>query len=72
MSDSNGIAFHRLQVFVWTLVFWFIFIFALFHRITLMNFDPTQLGLMGISGATYLGFKLQEQPKQPGNGPASS
>jgi hypothetical protein len=71
MSDSNGIAFHRLQVFAWTMTYWFIFIVALFHKITLTNFDPTQLGLMGISGATYLGFKLQEQPKQPGNGPAN-
>ena len=64
LSDANGVAFHRLQVFAWTLVFWAIFMFTLIHKITLMDFDVTSLALMGISGATYLGFKLQQKQKQ--------
>jgi hypothetical protein len=71
LSDGNGIAFHRLQALAWTLTYWFIFIAALVHKITLTDFTPTQLGLMGISGATYLGFKLSEPPKTPGSGQGS-
>lgn len=71
LSDGNGIAFHRLQVFAWTMTFWSMFIAALWHKITLIDFGATQLALMGISGATYLGFKLSEPPKQPGAGQGS-
>jgi hypothetical protein len=70
LSDGNGIAFHRLQVFAWTMTYWFMFIAALCHKITLIDFGVTQLALMGISGATYLGFKLSEKPKQPDAVPA--
>ena len=69
LSDGNGIAFHRLQVFAWTVTYWVMFVAALWHKITLIDFGTTQLALMGISGATYLGFKLSEVPKQPGTGP---
>ena len=61
LSDENGISFHRLQVVGWTLVFWVVFVSALFKSITMVDFDTTQLALMGISGTTYLGFKLQEK-----------
>lgn len=61
LSDENGISFHRLQVFGWTLVFWSVFIILLFNRVTMADFDATQLALLGISGSTYLGFKLQEK-----------
>lgn len=64
LSDGNGIAFHRLQVFGWTMVYWSMFVIALWHKITMIDFTTSQLALMGISGVTYLGFKLQEQPKQ--------
>jgi hypothetical protein len=64
LSDGNGIAFHRLQVFAWTMVFWLIFVISLWHKVTMIDFLASQLALMGISGATYLGFKLKEPPKQ--------
>jgi len=61
LSDANGISFHRLQVFGWTLVFWAVFATTLFKTITMTDFDTTQLALLGISGGTYLGFKVQEK-----------
>ncbi len=61
LSDENGISFHRLQVLGWTLVFWVVFLQSLFGKLTMVDFDTTQLALMGISGTTYLGFKLQEK-----------
>ena len=45
------------------MVYWIIFIVTLVHTISLKDFDPTALALMGISGATYLGFKLQQPAK---------
>lgn len=72
LSDENGIAFHRLQLLIWTLVYGSIFIFTAWHVLTLTNFTPEQMALMGISGATYLGFKLSEKPKDPGIGPQGS
>lgn len=61
LSDVNGVSFHRVQVLGWTLVFWAVFMTVLFKKITLTDFDTAQLALMGISGSTYLGFKLQEK-----------
>jgi len=61
LSDANGISFHRLQVLGWTLVFWVVFLQSLFGKLTMVDFDTTQLALMGVSGSTYLGFKLQEK-----------
>jgi hypothetical protein len=64
LSDGGGIALHRLQVFAWTLSYWFMFAAALLHKITMIDFTASQLALMGISGATYLGFKFQAPVKQ--------
>ena len=61
LSDVNGISFHRLQILGWTLVFWFVFMNSIFKKLTMVDFDATQLALMGISGSTYIGFKLQEK-----------
>lgn len=61
LSDVNGISFHRVQVLGWMLVFWAVFLSSLFKKVTMVDFDTTQLALMGISGSTYLGFKLQEK-----------
>jgi len=61
LTDINGICFHRLQIVAWTVVLWVLFMSSLFGKLTMMDFDTTQLVLMGISGGTYLGFKLNEK-----------
>lgn len=61
LTDVNGISFHRLQVLGWMVVFWAMFVSSLFTRMTMTEFDSTQLALMGISGSTYLGFKFTEK-----------
>jgi len=61
LTDVNGYSFARLQLFGWTAVFWVLFLSTLFAKITMMEFDGTQLALMGISGSTYLGFKFTEK-----------
>jgi hypothetical protein len=47
------------------MVFWTIFITSILHKVTMADFVASQLALLGISGATYLGFKVQEQKKEP-------
>lgn len=61
LSDANGISFHRFQIVAWSLVLGVIFVHAVFTTLSMPTFGNTMLGLMGISGGTYLGFKFPEQ-----------
>jgi hypothetical protein len=60
LTDGGSIALHRFQMFVWTLVLFFVFWGAVWNRLALPEFDSTLLGLLGISAGTYLGFKFPE------------
>lgn len=60
LSDDNGISLYRLQLFAWTLVLGIIFIASVYDGLQMPQFNPTLLGLMGISSGTYLGFKVPE------------
>jgi len=61
LSDADGISFHRLQIAVWTVVLGFIFVVSVYNVLSMPTFSDTLLGLMGISGGTYVGFKLPEK-----------
>ncbi len=61
LSDADGISFHRLQIAVWTVVLGFIFVVSVYNVLSMPMFSDTLLGLMGISGGTYVGFKLPEK-----------
>jgi hypothetical protein len=61
LSDDDGVSFHRFQIFAWTIVLICIFIAGIYNALSMPDFDGTLLALMGISGGTYLGFKLPEQ-----------
>ncbi len=61
LSDDEGISFHRFQIFTWTIVLMDVFIWSVYHFLSMPEFDATLLGLMGISGGTYIGFKLPNQ-----------
>lgn len=61
LSDADGISFHRLQIAVWTVVLGIIFCDSIYHVLSMPNFSETLLGLMGISGGTYIGFKFPEK-----------
>lgn len=60
LSDANGISFHRFQMAVWTLVLAIIFVVSVWKDLLMPDFNPTLLGLMGISSGTYIGFKFPE------------
>jgi len=61
LSDSSGYSFHRFQIFAWTLVLGIIFISSVYNSLSMPEFSPTLLGLMGLSAGTYIGFKFPEQ-----------
>lgn len=61
LSDDDGVSFHRLQIFAWTIVLIMIFAYSVYDVLAMPDFDTTLLGLMGISGGTYIGFKLPNQ-----------
>jgi len=59
--DGNGLSFHRLQAVLWTVVLGAIFVSNVLQMISMPEFPTTLLTLMGISNATYLGFKIPEK-----------
>ena len=65
LSDAQGISLYRFQLFVWTLVLGVIFVASVYNGLAMPQFNPTLLGLMGISSGTYLGFKVPEGRESP-------
>lgn len=61
LADASGYSFHRFQIFAWTIVLGIIFVSSVYNTLTMPEFSPTLLGLMGLSSGTYLGFKFPEQ-----------
>ncbi len=61
LNDDKGVSLHRFQILIWTIVLIFIFTGRVIDTLTMPEFNATLLALMGISGATYIGFKLPEQ-----------
>ena len=61
LSDGSGYSFHRFQIFAWTIVLGIIFVSSVYNGLTMPEFSPTLLGLMGLSAGTYIGFKFPEQ-----------
>lgn len=59
LSDGTGPSFHRYQMVLFTVILAVIFVVKTANSLTMPEFDPTLLRLMGISSGTYLGFKLQ-------------
>ena len=65
-GGENGVELHRLQIIAWTGVMVFVFIMRVFHTLAIPDFNPTLLGLLGLSAGTYVGFKFPESQKSQG------
>lgn len=61
LSDVDGVSLHRFQSFAWTVVIGVFFAFSTYFNQAMPVFDKYLLAVLGISGATYLGFKIPEQ-----------
>jgi hypothetical protein len=60
LSDENGISIHRLQNVLFTILLMISFIAAVWQTGEMPEFDRTLLVLAGVSSATYLGVKMNE------------
>jgi hypothetical protein len=65
LSDNNGVNIHRYQNFIFTIVFGIVFVYKVFSTANMPNFGVLELSLMGLSTATYVGLKTNEN-KQTG------
>jgi hypothetical protein len=63
LSDSDGIAIHRFQMLVMTATLGIVFLIHVARHLTMPEFDPSLLTVMGISAATYVGMKIPEQAR---------
>jgi hypothetical protein len=67
ISGSSGVQLHRIQIIAWTVVLAFVFIVRIFTKLSIPDFNPTLLGLLGLSAGTYVGFKFPENQSPAGN-----
>lgn len=58
LCDENTIGFHRFQTLVWNGVLGLVFAAQTWSNFAMPIFDSTILGLLGISSATFVGFKM--------------
>jgi hypothetical protein len=61
LDDGNIPSFHRFQVVLWTVVLGAVFVRSVAQVMSMPEFSETLLTLLGISNATYLGFKIPEK-----------
>ena len=61
LSGGADYSLHRFQICVWTVVLGVIFLSSVYNGLTMPEFSPTLLGLMGLSSGTYIGFKFPEK-----------
>lgn len=64
-GDSGGITIHRVQLVAWTAVLGAVFCATMYVDLFMPQFSDELLALLGISGSTYVGFKLAERPARP-------
>ena len=61
LSTDAGASLHRVQFALWSIVLMIIFIVTVYDTLAMPQFDPSLLGLMGISSAAYAGMKIPEK-----------
>lgn len=61
VSDAQGVSLPRFQMAVWTVILIGIYITEVTTTWSMPTFNPELLGLMGISGGAFVGFKLVER-----------
>jgi hypothetical protein len=60
LNDDGEPSLARFQHVAWTLILGAVYLNAAYQTLTLPTLEPVLLVLLGISGATYIGFKAAE------------
>jgi hypothetical protein len=70
-TSSGSLPLPRLQILVWTVILGAIFIYEVYTKLRLPEFDSTLLTLMGVSSGVSAGFKWPEKLRRSlGSGPS--
>lgn len=64
LSDNSGITLHRFQLLIFNIVIGFFFLSYVIQNVVMPEFDGNILSLLGLSSATYAGFKIPEKQGQ--------
>jgi hypothetical protein len=65
LTDANGVTIYRFQLLVSNILFGLFFLVSVVRNLAMPEFDPSVLTLLGMSAATYTGFKIPEQQGPP-------
>jgi hypothetical protein len=60
LSEHGDVTLPRVQMFVWTLVLGFLFLWHAFTKLEMPDFSAPILALMGLSAGGFVGFRVQE------------
>lgn len=60
-SDGSGLSLPRLQSLFFNLIFGIYFVYIVFTKLSLVEFNYTQLAMIGISSGTYAALKTIEK-----------
>lgn len=61
LSDSSGLTLHRFQLLTFNIVIGLFFLSYVIQNVEMPAFDGNVLSLLGLSSATYAGFKIPEK-----------
>jgi len=61
VTGAAGADLHRVQFGLWSIVLMVVFVVTVYDTLAMPQFDPSLLGLMGISSAAYAGMKIPEK-----------
>lgn len=65
LSDENGINMHRLQAFIFNVLFGLTFIANFWIKEKFPEFNTSELSLIGVSSGAYLALKTNENKSTP-------
>ena len=71
LSDEKGLSINRLQQAVISLILGYFFFRTVYNSVSMPIWTDNQILLLGISNATYLGVKWQENRANEANGEAA-
>lgn len=71
LTDADGITIYRFQLLVSNVLFGLFFLISVLRNLCMPEFDSSVLTLLGISGATYNGFKIPERHGPPASAAAA-
>lgn len=64
VSDSDGYSIYRFQIIAWTVVLITIFVSNVYYSLTMPEFRPDLLYLLGLSSGTYIAHRVPETRRE--------